>query len=363
MHKPVCGPYRILACVFLIAVSASAQSVPAELYNSLKWRLIGPFRGGRAVAVSGIPGNATTFYFGAVNGGIWKTSDGGVVWQPIFDDQQAASIGALAVANSDPKVIYAGTGESDIRSDLSSGDGVYKSTDGGKSWGNVGLHDSEQISRIVVDPQDANIVYVAVLGHAYAPNAERGVYKSGDGGRNWTKVLDLGAETGASDLAIAVDNPNIVFATMWRARRPPWSTYGPITDPGGGLYRSRDAGRTWQHLAGKGLPEGDWARSGVAVSADGKRVYALIDANSSGLYRSDDDGDSWVLVNPDKRITNRSWYFASLTLDPRNPDVLYIPNTALYRSEDGGKTISIVRAAPGGDDYHQLWIDPRIRPA
>ena len=358
MHKPVCGPHRILVCVFLIAVSASAQSVPAELYNSLKWRLIGPFRGGRAVAVSGIPGNATTFYFGAVNGGIWKTSDGGVVWQAIFDDQQAASIGALAVANSDPKVIYAGTGESDIRSDLSSGDGVYKSTDGGKSWGNVGLHDSEQISRIVVDPQDANIVYVAVLGHAYAPNAERGVYKSGDGGRNWTKVLDLGAETGASDLAIAVDNPNIVFATMWRARRPPWSTYGPITDPGGGLYRSRDAGRTWQHLAGKGLPEGDWARSGVAVSADGKRVYALIDANSSGLYRSDDDGDSWVLVNPDKRITNRSWYFASLTLDPRNPDVLYIPNTALYRSEDGGKTISIVRAAPGGDDYHQLWIDP-----
>ena len=359
MPKPVCGVYRIFACLFLIVVSASAQSVPAELYNGLQWRLIGPFRGGRAVAVAGIPGNPTTFYFGAVNGGIWKTTDGGVVWRPIFDDQRVASIGALAVASSDPKIIYAGTGESDIRSDLSSGDGVYKSTDGGQSWSNVGLHDSEQISRIVVDPRDSNLVYVAVLGHAYAPNAERGVYKSSDGGGKWTKVLDLGAEIGAADLAIAADSPNILFAMMWRAHRPPWSTYGPITEPGGGLYRSTDAGQTWQRLTGKGLPEGDWARSGVALSGDGKRVYALIDARNPGLYRSEDGGDSWALVNSDKRIANRSWYFTSLTVDPRNPNVVYIPNTALYRSEDGGKNISIVRGAPGGDDYHQLWIDPR----
>ena len=359
MHKFVRGWYQFLISVFVIVLSAKAQSVPPQLYDGLKWRLIGPFRGGRAVAVSGIPGSATTFYFGSVDGGIWQTTDNGVVWRPIFDDQQVASIGALAVAPSDPRVIYAGTGESDIRSDLSSGDGVYKSTDGGQTWTNVGLRETRQISRIVVDPRDANIVYVAALGHAYAPNAERGVYKSSDGGSNWTKILDQGPETGAADMAIAIDNPNILFATMWRAHRPPWSTYGPITEPGGGLYRSTDGGQTWLHLTGKGLPEGDWARSGVAMSANGKRVYALIDAKSPGLYRSDNGGDTWVLANSDKRITNRSWYFASVTVDPRNPDVLYIPNTALYRSQDGGKTISIVRGAPGGDDYHQLWIDPK----
>ena len=359
MHKLVRGSYRFLISFFLLfVISAYAQSVPPELYNGLKWRLIGPFRGGRAVAVSGIPGCATTFYFGAVDGGIWQTTDSGVVWKPIFDDQHVASIGALAVAPSDPKVIYAGTGESDIRSNLSSGDGVYKSIDGGQTWANVGLRDSRRISRIVVDPRNANMVYVAALGHAYAPNDERGVYKSSDGGLNWSKVLDQGPETGAADLAIAADNPSILLATMWRAHRPPWSTYGPITEPGGGLYRSTDGGQTWSHLTGKGLPEGDWVRTGVAVSANGKRVYALIDAKSPGLYRSDDGGDTWVLANSDKRITNRSWYFASVTVDPQNPDVLYIPNTALYRSEDGGKTISIVRGAPGGDDYHQLWIDP-----
>ncbi|MGA8153487.1 MAG: hypothetical protein WB952_21225 [Terriglobales bacterium] len=359
MHKPVCGFCWFLISACLIAVSAGAQSVSPELYNGLNWRLIGPFRGGRAVAASGIPGNPATFYFGAVDGGIWRTTDGGVVWKPIFDDQHVASIGALAVASSDPKVIYAGTGESDIRSDLSSGDGVYKSSDGGQTWTNVGLRDSRQISRIVVDPGDANIVYVAALGHAYAPNTERGVYKSIDGGSNWTKILDLGPEIGAADLAIATDNPSVLFATAWHAHRPPWATYGPITEPGGGLYRSTDGGRSWSHLTGNGLPGGDWARSGVAVSANGKRVYALIDVKDAGLYRSNDGGDTWTLVNSDKRITNRSWYFGSVTVDPQNPDVLYIPNTAFYRSEDGGKSISIVRAAPGGDDYHQVWIDPK----
>jgi photosystem II stability/assembly factor-like uncharacterized protein len=360
LHKPVRGLCCFLISAVLVALPVSAQSVPPELYNGLKWRLIGPFRGGRAVAASGIPGNSTTFYFGAVDGGIWQTTDGGVVWKPIFDDQHVASIGALAVAPSDPKVIYAGTGESDIRSDLASGNGVYKSSDGGRSWTNVGLRDSRQISRLVVDPRDANTVYVAALGHAHAPNDERGVFKSIDGGSTWTRSLDLGPETGAADLAMAADKPNILFVTMWRTHRPPWSTYGPITEPGGGLYRSIDSGKTWVHLTSNGLPEGDWARSGVAVSADGKRVYALIDAaKNPGLYRSDDGGDTWVLANPDKRITNRSWYFASVTVDPQNPDVLYIPNTAFYRSEDGGKTLSIVRGAPGGDDYHQVWIDPQ----
>ena len=330
-----------------------------ELFSALKWRLIGPFRGGRAVAVAGIPGNATTFYFGAVDGGVWQTTDAGVVWKPIFDSQHVASIGALAVAPSDPQVIYAGTGESDIRSDLSSGDGIYKSTDGGQTWSNVGLRDTKQISRIMIDPRDARVVYVAALGHAYTPNAERGVFKSTDGGANWTKVLDQGPDIGASDLAIATGNPDVLFATVWRARRPPWSTYAPIGGPGSGLYRSRDGGATWMHLTAPGLPDGDWGRTAVGVSTDGKRVYALIDAKKGGLYRSDDGGDTWTLANSDRRITSRAWYFGSITVDAQNPDIIYIPNVALYRSEDGGKTISVLRGAPGGDDYHQIWIDPK----
>ena len=351
----------VLTCVFslLILASAAAQSVPPELYGGLKWRLIGPFRGGRAVAVSGVPGNPATCYFGAVNGGVWQTTDAGMVWKPIFDNQHIASIGAIAVAPSHPQVIYVGTGESDIRSDLSSGDGVYRSTDGGQTWTNIGLPDSRQISRIVVDPRDSSLVYVAALGHAYGPNAERGVFRSTDAGATWAKVLDLGPDIGAADLAIAAGNPGILFATMWHARRPPWSTYAPLGGPGSGLYRSRDGGQTWTHLTGAGLPAGEWNRSGVAVSPDGKRVYAVIDAKPAGLYRSDDGGDTWTQVNSDKRLTGRSWYFSNITVDPQNPDIVYIPNVALYRSEDGGKTISVVRGAPGGDDYHQIWIDPR----
>ncbi|MGB6631096.1 MAG: hypothetical protein WBE52_07650 [Terriglobales bacterium] len=337
--------------------------------NGLKWRLIGPFRGGRVVAVAGVPGDSTTFYFGSVNGGIWKTIDAGVVWTPIFDSQPVGSIGALAVASSDPKIIYAGTGESDIRSDLSSGNGVYKSTDSGATWNHIGLEDTRQISRIVIDPQNTNIVYVGALGHAYGPNGQRGVYKSVDGGAHWTRALDLGSEIGISDLAICSAAPQLLFAGAWHAHRPPWSTYAPIDGPGSGLYRSQDAGKTWSRLNGNGLPEGDWGRVGVDVAPDGKRVYALIEvkqsevkkfeAKKSGLYRSDDGGNTWVLANADPRLTSRAWYFNSVTIDPRNPDVIYIPNVALYRSEDGGRTISVLRGAPGGDDYHQLWVDPR----
>jgi photosystem II stability/assembly factor-like uncharacterized protein len=356
-----------LASVFAIAVFSLGQAfgqtnghpVSPELYDGLKWRLIGPFRGGRAVAAAGVPGNATTFYFGAVNGGIWQTTDAGVVWKPIFDSQPIASIGAIAVAPSDTEVIYAGTGESDIRSDMSSGDGVYKSSDGGQTWGNIGLRETRQVSRIVIDPRDASVVYVAALGHAYGANAERGVFKSTDGGGHWNKVLDQGPETGAADLAIASASPNILFATMWNGHRPPWSTYAPLDGPGSGLYRSQDGGQSWSHLTGAGLPEGDWGRAGVAVSPDGKRVYALIDAKKSGLYRSDDGGNTWTLVNEDRRLASRAWYFGNITVDAQNPDVVYVPNVALYRSEDGGKTIAIVRGAPGGDDYHQIWVDPK----
>ncbi len=230
------------------------------------------------------------------------------------------------------KTIYAGTGESDIRSDLSSGNGVYKSSDGGSTWTHIGLEDTRQISRIVVDPRDANVVYVGALGHAYGSERTTWRVQVRRWGTHWTKVLDEGPEIGVSDLAICSGNPQILFAGTWNTHRPPWSTYAPIDGPGGGLYRSQDAGKTWSRLNGNGLPEGDWGRIGVDVAPDGKRVYALIQAKKAGLYRSDDGGDTWILENADPRLTSRAWYFNSITIDPQNPDVIYIPNVALYRS-------------------------------
>ncbi len=353
------------ALILFSAIACSwsfAQTTP-EYFNDLHWRMIGPFRAGRVAAVAGVPGGGTDFYFGGVDGGVWKTTDAGTVWKPIMDGQPVGSIGALAVAPSNARVIYAGTGESDIRSDLASGNGVYKSTDGGATWKNVGLRDSRQISRILVDANNPDVVFVGVLGHAYGPNAERGVYKSTDGGATWKRVLDKGPETGISDMAMAADG-KVLFAGTWNAHRPPWSTYAPLEGPGSGLYRSTDGGATWTQLDGHGLPAGDWGRVGVAVSPDGRRVYTVIsvqkdDKKQSGLYRSDDGGDTWTFANADPRLTSRGWYFNCIAIDPRNPDVLYIPNVALYRTEDGGKTISIVRGAPGGDDYHQIWVDPR----
>jgi len=358
-HAPTLTSHLLILLCFALS-PLSAQSVSPDLFSGLKWRLIGPFRGGRAVAACGVPGDQATFYFGAVGGGVWKTTNAGVTWKPIFDHQAVASIGAIAVAPSDPQIIYVGTGESDIRSNLSSGDGVYRSTDGGESWKNVGLRDTRQISRIVIDPRNANIVYVGALGHAYGPNPDRGVYKSTDGGEHWTKVLDQGTEIGIADLAIATGRPNLLFAATWHTHRPPWSTYAPIDGTGSGIVRSQDGGNSWTRLNSPGLASGDWGRPAVAVSADGKRVYLLIDGGKeSGLYRSDDGGDNWTRKNTDARLTSRSWYFGSITIDPQNPDVFYVPNVALYRSEDGGQTISIVRGAPGGDDYHQLWVDPK----
>jgi photosystem II stability/assembly factor-like uncharacterized protein len=339
---------------------AAAQQVPSDHFNGLKWRLIGPFRGGRAVATAGVPGDPNTFYFGSVGGGVWKTTNVGLTWKPIFDQQPIASIGAIAVAPSNPNVVYVGTGESDIRSSLSSGDGVYKSTDAGATWKHIGLRDTRQISKIVIDPNNPDVVYVAALGHAYGPNDERGIFKSSDGGTTWRRVLDKGSDIGASDLAIATANSKVLFAGLWKTQRPVWSTYAPLGGPGSGLYRSLDAGATWAELKGNGLPGGEWGRVGVDISPDGKRVYALIDVkNAAGLYRSDDGGNSWSLVNNDKRLTSRSWYFDWLTVDPANPDVVYVVNVALYRSEDGGKTITVVKGEPGGDDYHLLWIDPK----
>ncbi len=354
--------FRVVCLSMLVpgvALSGAAQTVPPGLFSGMKWRSIGPFRGGRVVAVSGIPGDPTTYFFGSVDGGVWKTENAGVTWVPLFDGQRVASIGALAVAPSNPLVIYAGTGESDIRSDLASGDGVYESSDGGKTWTNVGLKDTRQISRIVVDPENPDTVYVGALGHAYGPNPERGVFKSTDGGNTWIHALDRGPEVGVSDLAMAADAPGTLFAGTWQAHRPPWSTYAPIEGGSGGLFRTTDAGATWTELKAHGLPEEKWGRVGVTVSADGKRVYALIDAGKkSGLYRSDDGGDSWVLANGDSRLTGRGWYFSQPTIDPKNPDTVYVPNVAFYRLDDAGKSLFIVRGAPGGDDYHQIWIDP-----
>jgi len=340
----------------------SPQSAPSSrLFGDLKYRLIGPFRGGRVVAVGGVPGSGSTFYFGAVDGGVWRSTDAGVVWKPLFDAQAVASIGALVVSPSDPRVLYVGTGESDIRSDLASGAGVYRSSDGGDSWTYSGLRDTRQISKLLVDPNNPDVVYAGALGYAYGPNPDRGVYKSSDGGKTWRQTLYRGPEVGVADLAIAAAQPNVLFASLWAAHRPPWSTYAPLIGAGSGLLRSLDAGETWQPCLGHGLPDGKWGRSGVAVSADGRRVYALIEAKRSGLYVSDDGGDTWRLANDDARLTSRAWYFSRVTVDPSDRDTIYVPNIALLTSTDGGKTIGVLRGAPGGDDYHELWVDPRDR--
>jgi photosystem II stability/assembly factor-like uncharacterized protein len=326
----------------------------------MKWRLIGPFRGGRAVAATGVPGRPNEYYFGAVAGGIWKTENAGRTWQPIFDREPIASIGALAVAPSSPEIIYAGTGEADMRSDISYGHGVYKSADGGATWRNIGLRDSRHIGRILIDPRDPNIVLVAALGHAYGPNAERGVYRSANGGATWTKVLGKNDDTGAIDLCADPGNAQVIYASLWQVRRPPWSVYAPISGPGSGLYKSMDGGVTWRQITGHGFPSDGVGRIGIAVApgGNGNRVFALVDAKEGGLYRSDDAGENWRRVSSDHRIWQRGWYFGGVTTDPRDPNIVYVANTALYRSTDGGENFNAIKGAPGGDDYHLLWIAP-----
>jgi photosystem II stability/assembly factor-like uncharacterized protein len=322
----------------------------------MRWRMIGPFRGGRALAVSGVPSRPYEYYFGAVGGGVWRTANAGRTWQPTFDGQPIASIGAIAVAPSDRDVIYVGSGEADMRSDLSYGDGVYKSTDGGASWRNIGLRDSRHIGRILVDPRDANVVLVAAFGHAYGQNAERGVYRSTDGGATWRHVLSRDPPTGAIDLCFDPGNPRIVYAALWQARRTTWSQYPPLGGPGSGLFKSVDGGVTWAELSGNGFPSEDLGRIGIAVAPGGNRVYAVVDAKEGGIFRSDDGGTRWHRTSNDPRVWKRGWYFGGITADPRNSNIVYVPNTSLYRSTDGGAHFEGLTGAPGGNDYHSLWI-------
>ncbi len=364
--KPRRFTFAFLSFLFVLGASVRLFAGPdapkqfdPRLFQELRWRLVGPPRGGRALAVSGVRGQPEIFYFGSVGGGIWKTNDAGRTWKPIFDSQPIASIGALAVAPSDSNVIYAGSGEADMRSSISYGNGMYKSTDGGKTWAHIGLEDSRQIGRIVVDPRDSNKVFVAALGHAYGPNQERGVFRSKDGGKSWQKILFHDEKTGAIDLAFEPGNSKTILAALWQTRRPPWSIYPPSNGPGSGLYRSSDGGDHWERVTGQGLPSEGLGRIGIAFApSNPRRIYLIVDAKEGGLYRSDNGGQNWQSVSKDRRIWQRGWYFGEVSVDPKDPDTVYVPNTATYQSRDGGKTFTAFKGAPGGDDYHELWIDP-----
>src|SRR5436190_5943334 len=346
------------ALVTLPRLTAQAGTVNPALYSALKWRAVGPFRAGRVNAVSGVPGQPNTFYFGSVGGGVWKTTNSGRTWAPIFDATNVASVGAIAVAPSNPNVVYVGTGEPDMRDSIAFGDGMYKSTDAGKTWKHIGLENTRQIGRIIVDPKDPNTIFVAALGHAYGPNPDRGVYRSRDGGATWQKVLFKNEDLGAIDLAFDPANSQIVYATLWNVRRPPWFIYTPANGPGAGIFKSVDAGTTWKEISA-GIPAENRGHIGIAVAPTNRdRVYAIVDAKEGGLFDSNDAGTTWTKVSTDKRIWDRGWYFEKVAVDSKNADTVYVMNTSVYRSTDGGKSWTAIKGAPGGDDYHQLWINP-----
>jgi hypothetical protein len=343
---------------FLAVAPALACAAP---FDDLHWRSIGPFRGGRTVAVAGVPQQPGVFYMAPNNGGVWKTVNYGRTWGPVFDGQDTGSVGALAVAPSDPNVVYVGSGEGLRRPDLSTGDGVYKSADGGKTWTHLGLRDGQQIQAIAVDPRDAARLFVAVVGHPYGPNAERGLYRSVDGGATFEKVLGTGEDTGAVSVTLDPNHPDTVYAALWASRNGPWNllrVYERYAD--GGLFKSVDGGTTWTQLK-NGLPARS-GRIGISVSpADSKRLYALVEEpeDACGVYRSDDAGASWRVTDREERVCGRTEDFAGITADPKDRDVVYSANTTTYRSSDGGTTWTGIKGAPGGDDYHTVWIDPK----
>ena len=392
------GGLAVLGCSWVSLVHAQ-QSYDPNLYAGLRWRMLGPFRGGRVDAVSGAPGRPNEFYFGSVNGGVWKSVDAGRVWVPIFDTQPVASIGALAVAPSSPDVVYVGSGESTLRDSVGYGNGMYKSTDGGKTWIHGGLENTQHIGKIAVDPKNADIVFVAAIGHLYEAHPDRGVYRSKDGGKTWQKVLFKNDSLGAIDVVIDPTNSQVVYASLWNTRRPTWYTYQPTNGPGGGIFKSVDGGSTWNQLT-TGLPSACIGKSGLAISASNpRRVYAVVDdflpegapANApcpsvppagpgrgaggagapagapppappptpqGGFYRSDDAGATWTKMSSDPALWGRGWYFEHVAVDPKNADIVYVPNVAVSRTKDGGKTWVALRGSPGGDDYHQAWVSP-----
>ncbi len=325
------------------------------LFKGMRYRSIGPFRGGRSLTAAGIPGDPTTYYFGATGGGVWKSTDGANTWSPIFDRDGAPSIGSIAVAVSDPNVVYIGTGEACIRGNISQGDGVWKSVDAGKSWKSVGLKDSRAIGKVIVNPRNPDIAFVAALGHPYGPNVERGVFRTTDGGKTWDKVLYKDENTGAIDVAFDPQNPNILFASLWETRRTPWTLNSG--GPGSGIYRSSDGGTTWKKIEEHGLPKGPYGRVGVAVAANSERVYALIEAKEGGLYRSDDGGDTWDLVNGSHGLFQRPWYYMHVIPDPQDANTVYVADVEFFRSTDGGRNFNKIKVPHG--DNHGLWIDPK----
>jgi photosystem II stability/assembly factor-like uncharacterized protein len=338
---------------------AHSEQIDTALFGEMQWRNVGPFRGGRTRAVSGVPSLPNVFYVGAVNGGVWKTNDFGRTWQPVFDQEPTGSIGAIEVAPSDPNIVYVGSGEGLHRPDLSVGDGIYKSTDGGATWTHLGLRDGQQISQMAIDPRDPNRLFVAVAGHPYGPNPERGVYRSTDGGASFQKVLFKDDDIGAGDVKIDPSNPNIVYATLWEAREGPWEN-AEWSGTGGGIYKSTDGGQTWQALAG-GLPGGIVQAYVSIAGSDPKRLFAVVaTAGKVNLYSSNDAGATWSTVTRDSRPTSRigGGDLPFPMVDPKNPDVVYIASTVTWKSTDGGLTWSAFRGAPGGDDYQNIWINP-----
>ena len=349
-----------LVAIWFSPSALRAQKLDPSLYSSLEWRMIGPFRAGRTIGATGVRGQPNVFYIGVNNGGVWKTTDAGRVWTPVFDEQPTGSIGDLAVAPSNSNVIYVGSGEGVQRPDLSTGDGIYKSIDAGKTWRHLGLRDGQQIGSIIVDPRDENKIFVGVLGHPYGPNTERGVYRSINGGETFERVLYKDENTGAIQVGFDPSNPQIVYAALWAGRQGPWenaSWNGPLS----GLFKSVDGGTTWRQI-GKGFPTAaqGLGRIGFTIApSDPRRMYATVDAPTlGGIYRSDDAGETWRRTNDEVRVWGRASDFAEVKVDPRNPDVVYSANTTTYRSADGGTTFTAIKGAPGGDDYHRIWINP-----